>query len=197
MEIPKPLPQNDLDDLTRLIHLGLAVLGIAALVSGLFAGDYKRMAHLGFSYHRWLGISLSFLMFYRIWLGFYGRQANLFREWVPYTPERLRWILADLVGLLRLKLPDRPTHGGLAGVVQTFGLAVFSWMAATGTLMFFFLEPGRKARWSMDFVKELHEAGLWLMVIFLAIHVAAVVLHALAGDQSWRRAFFLDRLDDQ
>jgi cytochrome b len=197
MEMPQPLPESDLDDLSRLIHLGLAVLGIAALVSGLFAGDYKRMAHLGFSCHRWLGISLSLLVFYRVWLGFYGRQETLFREWVPYTPERLRWVMEDLVGLLRLKLPDRPTHGGLAGVVQTFGLAVFSWMAATGTLMFFFLEPGHKARGPMHLVKELHEACLWLMVIFLAIHVAAVILHALAGDQSWRRAFFLERRQER
>ncbi|HEY9073410.1 MAG TPA: cytochrome b/b6 domain-containing protein, partial [Desulfobaccales bacterium] len=146
MEMPQPLPESDLDDLTRLIHLGLAVLGIAALVSGLFSGDYQRIAHLGFSWHRGLGISFSFLIFYRVWLGFYGRPENLFRGWVPYTPERLRWVMEDLVGLLRLKLPDRPTHGGLAGVVQIFGMAVFSWMAATGTLMFFLLEPGHKAR---------------------------------------------------
>jgi cytochrome b len=191
MDTPKPAA-NELDDLTRLIHLGLVILGIAAWVSGLFAGDYQRMAHLGFSVHRWLGISLSFLVFLRVWLGFYGSKAALFREWLPYTPARLRWVMEDLINLLRLKLPDRPTHGGLAGVVQFFGLAAFAWMAATGALMFFFLGPGHKARGLMHLLKELHEAGLWLIPIFLGIHLGAVTLHTLAGNPVWRRAFFLE-----
>ncbi len=192
MEAPKAAA-SELDDLTRLIHLGLAVLGVAAWVSGLFAGDYKRLGHPGFSLHRWLGISLSFLVFFRVWMGFYGTKPALFREWAPLNPERLRWVVEDLVNLLRLKLPERPAHGGLAGVVQIFGLAVFTWMAATGTLMFFFLQPGRKAGGLMHGLKELHEAGLWLIPIFLAIHVGAVILHALDGNHLWRRAFFLDR----
>jgi cytochrome b561 len=37
----------------------------------------------------------------------------------------------------------------------------------------------------------MHEPGLWLLLAFLAIHVSAVVLHALAGDHLWRRMFFL------
>lgn len=192
METPKPAA-SELDDLTRLIHLGLLVLGIAAWVSGLFAGDYKRMGHLGFSVHRWLGISLSILVFFRVWMGFCGSKEALFREWVPFTPARLRWVMEDLVNLLCLKLPDRPSHGGLAGVVQTFGLAVFAWMSVTGTLLFFLLEPSRKARGLIHFIKELHEAGLWLIPIFLGIHVGAVTLHALAGNPVWRRAFFLEQ----
>ncbi len=192
METSKPAV-SELDDLTRLIHLGLVVVGIAAWVSGFFAGDYKRMGHPGFSVHRWLGISLGFLVFFRVWIGFYGSKEALFREWVPYTAERLRWVMEDLFNLLRLKLPDRPAHGGLAGLIQIFGLAVFTWMAATGTLMFFFLQAGQKARGLMHVLKELHEAGLWLIPIFLGIHVGAVTLHALAGNPVWRRAFFLEQ----
>lgn len=192
MENANP-PASDLDNLTRLIHLGLALLGIAAWISGLFAGDYKRIGHPGFSIHQWFGISLSFLVFFRVWMGFYGSKEALFREWVPFTLERLRWVMEDLVKLLRLKLPDRPAHGGLAGVVQIFGLAVFAWMAATGMLMFIFLQPGHKARGLMHLLKELHEAGLWLIPIFLGIHVGAVTLHALTGNPVWRRAFFLEQ----
>ena len=192
MEPTKPVA-SDLDDLTRLIHLGLAVLGLAAWLSGLFAGDYKRMTHPGFSVHRWLGISLSFLVFFRAWQGFYGPKELLFREWFPFTPERLRWVVEDLIGLMRLKLPDRPTHAGLSGLAQTFGLAIFTWMAATGTLMFFFLKSGLKTRGLMHSIKEGHEIGLWLIPIFLGLHVGAVILHTLAGNHLWRRAFFLER----
>lgn len=197
MEIPKPAPESDLDNLTRLIHLGLAVLGVMALVSGLFAGDYKRMAHPGFTLHSWMGLSFGFLMFYRLWLGFFGRQQDLFRDWVPFTPVRLQWVGEDIVNLLRLKLPDRASRQGLAGVVEIFGLAAFAWMAGSGVLMFFFLQPGHKARGFLHVIKELHEAGLWFIVAFLCIHVGAVILHALAGHPYWRRAFFLDRLEDQ
>jgi cytochrome b561 len=197
VETPAPLPESDLDDLTRVIHLGLAFLGVLALVTGFFADDYKRLAHPGFTLHRWLGLSFSCLLFYRLWLGFFGRQADLWREWVPYTPARLQEVGEDIANLLSLKLPDRPTHRGLAGVVEIFGVAAFAWMAASGALMFFFLESGHKARGFLHVIKELHEAGLWFMVVFLIIHVGAVLLHALGGHPYWRRAFFLDRPEDR
>jgi cytochrome b len=189
---PEP---RELDNLTRFIHLGLTIFGILAFFTGLMAGDYKRAHHLGFSLHKWLGISLAFFVFFRLWLGFYGSREVRFSQWLPYTRDRLLMVLEDIVNLLRLKLPERPTHQGLAGVVQGFGLAVFSWMALTGTLMFFFLEPGRKAGGALHLIKEGHEIGLWLITIFLGIHVGAVTLHALAGNPIWRQAFYLDRRD--
>ena len=83
-------------------------------------------------------------MAWRIWNGFFGTQEARFSQWVPYNPERLRMAWEDVLNLLRLKLPNRPPHQGLAGVVQTFGLAVFAWMAVTGSLMALFLTPGTK-----------------------------------------------------
>jgi len=183
--------KSDLDDVTRFVHLALTVLGLLAYFTGLWAGDYKRAHHLGFSIHKWLGLSLSSFMFFRIWLGFYGIPSVRFSQWVPYTRDRVLMVLEDIVNLLRLRLPQRATHEGLAGLVQTFGLAVFTWMALTGTLMFFLMEPGRKAGGVLHLIKELHEIGLWLIPIFLAIHAGAVTLHALSGNQVWRRAFFL------
>jgi cytochrome b561 len=77
--------------------------------------------------------------------------------------------------------------------VQTFGLAAFAWMAATGSLMALFLTPGRKAGGFVHAIKELHELGPWLIVAFLAIHVGAVALHTLAGKNLWRQMFFLEK----
>lgn len=192
-ETPHSITTDELDGITRFIHLGLMVFGVLALLTGLFAGDYKRFHHLGFSTHKWLGLTLSFFMAWRIWQGFWGPREALFNRWVPYTPERLHMAWEDSLNLLRLKLPDRPAHQGLAGVVQTFGLAVFAWMALTGTLMAAFLTPGHKAGGFVHAVKELHEAGLWLIIAFLAIHVGAVTLHAWSGDNRWRKMFFLER----
>jgi cytochrome b len=192
-ETPPLTRTSDLDDLTRFIHLGLTVFGILALITSLWAGDYKRLHHLGFSIHKWLGLTLSFVMAWRIWRGFYGPREAQFNQWVPYTPERLKLAGKDCLTLLGLRLPDRPSHQGLAGVVQTFGLAVFGWMALTGTLMAVFLTPGQKATGALHALKEMHELGLWLLVAFLVIHVSAVTLHALAGDNRWRQMFFLER----
>jgi cytochrome b len=190
---PLPCEPQNLDDVTRLIHLGLTVFGILALITGLWAGDYKQVHHLGFSLHKWLGLTLAFFMAWRIWTGFFGSQEALFRHWVPYSTERLKLVWEDGLNLLRLKLPERPSHQGVAGLVQTFGLAVFAWMAATGTLMALFLKPGQKAGGFVHALKELHELGLWLIVAFLAIHVGAVLLHALTGDHLWRKMFFLEK----
>ncbi len=190
---PQPTETQNLDALTRFIHLGLAVFGLLALLAGLLAGDYKRAHHLGFSVHKWLGLTLSFFMAWRLWLGFYGPQEVRFSQWLPYTSERLKLALEDCLNLLRLRLPERSAHQGLAGVVQAFGLAVFAYMALTGSLMALWLTPGRKAGGLVYAIKEMHELGLWLIVAFLAVHGGAVLLHALTGDHRWRRTFFLEK----
>jgi cytochrome b len=192
-EAPQPSERNDLDDLTRFIHLGLTVFGILALITGLWAGDYKRVHHLGFSIHKWLGLTLAFFIAWRIWHGFFGPREARFDQWVPYTPERLQLAKEDCLSLLRLRLPERASHQGLAGVVQTFGLAVFAWMALTGGMMALWLTPGGKAAGFAWVIKEMHEPGLWLILAFLAIHMSAVALHALAGDNLWRKMFFLKK----
>jgi cytochrome b len=192
-DTPQLSEGQELDEITRLIHLGLTIFGILALITGLWAGDYKRVHHLGFSLHKWLGLTLSFFMAWRIWNGFFGSQEDLFSRWVPYNAERLQMVWEDGLNLLRLKLPDRPSHQGLAGLVQTFGLAVFTWMASTGTLMALFLTPGQKARGLLHVIKEMHELGLWVIISFLIIHIGAVTLHALTGDHLWRKMFFLEK----
>jgi cytochrome b len=188
-----PPPATGLDSLTRLIHLGLTVFGLLALLTGLWAGDYKRAHHWGFSVHKWMGLTLAFFLAWRIWHGLYGPPEARFSQWAPFTPERFKMVGEDLMALLRGKLPDRPAHQGLAGVVQAFGLAVFTWMAFTGSLMALWLVPGRKAAGFTHAIKELHEPGLWLVVAFLAVHGGAVFLHALAGDHRWRKTFFLEK----
>jgi cytochrome b len=182
---------NDLEDISRVIHLGLTVFGISAWATGFLADDYKRMEHLGFSLHSWLGITFAFFLLLRIGYGFWGLDDYQFSKWVPYTRERLRAVLEDLWTLIKFKLPDRPTHSGLSGLVQTFGLAAFAWMAITGSLMFFYLMPGNKTRGFIHAVKEMHEAAVWLIPIYLGIHVGAVLLHAMVGDHRWKRMFFL------
>jgi cytochrome b len=184
---------EELDGLTIFLHAGIMVLGVLAWLTGEWAGDYKKLHHWGFSVHKHLGIGLTFFLVLRIVYGFVGPPVARFADWAPYNLERLKLAWEDLLSLAKLKLPDRPPHQGLAGLVETFGLAVFAWMAATGTYMSYFLLPAQKAGGAVHVIKELHEAGEGLIPVFLAIHVGAVLLHALAGDHRWRKMVFLEK----
>jgi cytochrome b561 len=147
---------------TRLIHLLLALLGLAALISGQFADDYRRASHPGFDVHSVIGVALAAALALRIAWGFFR-------------------------GLARLRLPHRPGHQGLAGLVQAIGLCAFAWMAVSGMLLWFYLEPGARAVGWMRTVKELHEGGQAVAIAYVALHAGAVLIHSLAGDPVWRR----------
>lgn len=182
---------NTLGPFAILVHLGLLVFGISAALTGLMAEDYKKIEHLGFTIHSWLGMGLAAFAGLRLTTGILGPRSVRFARWMPFTASRIRLVLEDLAGLLKFRMPDRPTHQGLAGLVQTFGLAVFFLMAATGAYLYFFLEPGQKARGFLHDVKELHEIGVVLIPLFLSLHAGAVAMHALRGNHIWRKIFFI------
>ncbi len=182
---------EELDSFTILLHLGLMIFGVLAWLSGDWAGDYKRVSHLGFMVHKMLGMGTAMFVAARLFHGFCGPEPARFATWVPYTPERLQLVWEDLRSLCTLKLPERAPHQGLAALWESFGLAVFTWMSVAGLSMFLFLIPGQRAHGAIRLVKELHEFGKWLVPIFLGVHVSAVLLHALAGDHRWRIIFFL------
>jgi cytochrome b len=176
-----------LDTGSRLIHLVLVLSGVAAVATGDLADDGR----FGFGVHAWIGIAFAVAIGLRVLWGLLGPREMRFSNWVPHNRAQLQPTWDDVLGLLRLRLPQRPLHGGIAGVIQALGLAVFAWMAVTGVPLFFLVEPGVRAAGWVKFVEELHEAGEGLVYAYLALHVGAVVLHALAGDSSWRAMFFL------
>jgi len=177
----------ELDAGSRLIHLVMAVSGVAAVATGDFADD----GVLGFRVHSWLGIVFAVAIVLRILWGVVGPRKMRFATWVPRNRAQLQPAVEDVLGLFRLRLPQRPLHGGIAGVIQALGLAVFAWMAATGVPLFLLVEPGvRPAGW-VKILEELHEGGEGLVYAYLVLHVGAVILHAMMGDASWREMFFL------
>lgn len=147
---------------TRLIHFLLAALGVAALLSGQFADDYRRAAHPGFDIHREIGRAMA----------------------VALTA-RLAW--QDLRDLARLRLPSNAGHAGLAGLVQSLGLLAFLWMAVTGAVLYAYLEPGARVSGWLRSAKELHEGAQAVVLTYLVLHVGAVLPHAIAGEPLWHR----------
>jgi cytochrome b len=174
-----------------LVHLGLLVFGLAAAGTGLLADDYKKAVHGGFTIHSWIGMGLAAFMALRLATGLVGPGNVRFVNWMPFTRARMKLVVEDIAGLLKMRMPDRPTHQGLAGLVQTFGLAVFLFMAATGAYLYFFLEPGQRAFGFVYDVKELHEIGIVLIPLFLSFHAGAVVMHALRGNHLWKKMVFI------
>ena len=172
---------------TRLIHLLLAVFGVAALVSGQFAGDYRRPAHPGFDIHRWIGLAMAGALALRVAWGLAGPGAMRFARWVPVTRARIALVAEDLAALARLRIPVREGHQGLSALVQALGLVAFLWMATTGSLLFFSLVPGQRAAGWIGVVKELHEGGEAVAIAYVLLHVGAVLVHSWAGHPVWRR----------
>ena len=182
--------QAEFDAPTRTIHLALALLGIAALVSGQFAHDYRDAVHPGFAVHRWIGIGMGAVLLARFLWGFAGPRALRFSQWLPVTKKRLSAVLQDIVLLRSLRLPERTPHEGLAGLVQALGLLAFLWMAVSGAILFAYLEPGARAMGWLRAVKEGHEGGQAVVLAYVGLHVGAVALHSLAKRPIWRRMAF-------
>ncbi len=191
---PTSEEKDKLDFPTLALHAGITIFGLTAWLTGDWAGDYKRLSHPGFSLHRGLGICLALFILARLLYGVLGPAQVRWGSLIPLNLKAwLGSVREDLQSLLRLELPDRPRFWGLKGVAQLFGLLVFSWMALTGSLLFTYLEPGRKAHGLLRVIKGMHEVGEILIPIFLALHLTGVLLDALWGRQKWRRVIFWEK----
>ncbi|MEZ5561068.1 MAG: cytochrome b/b6 domain-containing protein [Pseudomonadales bacterium] len=166
----------------RILHLGLAVFGIAAYLTGEDAGG--KAASTGYLLHAYLGLTLAAFALGRLVRGFAGTGPLRFSGWSPFS--KRQWTLAfeDVAALVRLKVPERGMHEGLSGLTQMFGLALFVWMGATGTAMFFLRGSAHDL---FEALEEVHEVGETLIPLYLILHVGSVVVHAFAGHPIWRR----------
>ncbi len=169
----------------KFIHLGLALFGIAAYLTGELAEDGG--ASTGYLLHSYLGLSLACMMLIRIFIGFTPSQALSFKGWSPFSKQQWKSALKDFRTLLILKVPERGRHQGLAGLTQVFGLLVFFWMSLTGTALFM-LGSGVENE-AFEFIEEVHEVGESLIPLYLVLHVGAVILHTLCGNPIWKKMF--------
>ena len=167
----------------KILHLGMATFGILAFLTAEGAEDSS--ASFGYLLHAYLGLSLAAFVLLRAALGVAGPEQMRFRSWSPLSRRQWGLALDDIRSLLRLRMPERGMHEGLAGLTQAFGLAIFAWMGATGTGMY--LLAGGSLHEPFEFVEEIHEVGEALIPVYLALHVGSVIAHSMAGQPIWQR----------
>jgi cytochrome b561 len=167
----------------KVLHIGMAVFGIAAFSTGEFAEG--GVNSLGYLLHAYLGLSLATFMLLRIVPGVAWSGPLRFSGWSPFS--RRQWAAAsqDLRSLLQLKIPDRGMHEGLAGLTQAFGLLIFGWMALTGTGLFLLAGGAEGALFGV--VEEVHEIGEALIPLYLTLHIGSVIAHSMVGNPIWKR----------
>lgn len=186
------IQEKPLDGITRFLHLGLAVFGVWAWWIGEAADDYKRADHFWYTQHMWVGIAFTVFLLARILWGLVGPPSARFVNWVPWTWSRFKLVIEDLRTLLRFRVPDRPSHMGLSGLVQALGLLAFLWLGLSGLLLAFTITPGARLTGWADGINELHEIGEVLVPAYLILHVGGTVLHIIAGKQVWKKMLFLE-----
>jgi cytochrome b len=167
----------------KLLHIGIAGFGVAAYLTAEGAEDGSNS--FGYLLHAYLGLSLATFVLVRLLRGFAGSDPLRFASWSPFRLRQWTMALQDIGQLLRLRVPERGMHEGLAGLTQFFGLVLFGWMGATGTGLFV-LGGGSESR-VFEAIEEAHEVGETLIPVYLALHVGSVLVHTLAGQPVWRK----------
>jgi len=167
----------------KIIHMGLAIFGIAAYLSA--EGAEHSDAGFGYLLHAYLGLSLMAFITLRVIRGYTGSANMRFSSWSPFS--KRQWLLAidDVKSLLQFKTPERDMHEGLAGLTQAFGLMIFAWMGTTGTALYFINESSHGALY--EIFEEAHEVGESLIPLYLLLHVGSVIVHSFAGNPIWKR----------
>jgi cytochrome b561 len=173
----------------KLLHLGMACFGIAAYLTGELAEDGYNSP--GYLIHAYLGLSLATFALLRVLRGFVGPGPLRFADWSPLSRRQWTMALQDLGNLVRLRVPERGMHEGLAGLTQAFGIAIFAWMGATG-IGLFLLGDGPETE-LFEVVEEFHEVGEALIPLYLALHVGSVIVHSLAGNSIWRKMWTITK----
>jgi len=167
----------------KILHMGLALFGVLAYLTAELAEDGSDT--LGYLLHAYLGLSLAAFLLMRIIPGVVSKGPLTFFGWGLFS--RQQWVkaLKDMCAVFKFKMPERGRHEGLAGLVQAFGLLIFSWMAITGSLMFFIgIEPETDL---IEMIEELHEIGEGMIPLYLLLHIGAVFAHSVVGKPVWQR----------
>ncbi len=185
-----PTPKNLWPREVRWVHAGFAICIVWQLLSSLWMSphwakhaDYGNLGKLLFSFHAWIGLLTTFFLLWQWgWIFTHsGIRKQMFPVTGPWQPIR-----RDLEGLLRGRAGGIGPHPGLGAVIHGLGLLAVTWMALTGTAVFFFLPPaGASPGPVLHVLIPLHKLLGNVVWAYLIGHIGMAALHALLRDRIW------------
>ena len=177
----------------KILHGGLAIFGITAFLTAEMAENGSNS--FGYYLHAVLGFSVAIFVTARIIAGIAGSGLARFSGWSPFSPRQWQRAWQDIRSLTRLRVPERGAHQGLSGLVQAFGLALFTCLGISGTGLFLLKESPDASLFHT--LEEIHEAGEGLIPLYLLVHVGSVVVHSVAEKPIWQRMWKLSESKGQ
>lgn len=156
------------DPPTRVFHWTLAVLVVAAFLTGLQGGNWM-------VWHERAGLAILGLLSFRLLWGFVGSTYARFAEFLP-TPGRI----ADYLGGRWSGLGHNPL--GALSVFALLGVLLFqvlSGLFANDDIAFEGPLAGLVAKGTSDSLTGLHRQAIWLIGGLIALHIAAALFYLL------------------
>ena len=165
-----PRAERVWDPFVRAFHWSLVGLFIVAFVTG----DEVEWLHFA------AGYAIAGLVALRVAWGFVGPRHARFRDFVRPP----RQVLAYVRDAVRVQAPRYLGHNPAGGAMVLAMLALLAGISATGFMM------TTDAFWGAQWVEELHEALVNMMLILIALHVAGVLLSSFSHGENLIRAMF-------
>jgi len=153
---------------TRLFHWLLAVLVVAAYVTGQLGGSFIQ-------WHGRVGIAILGLLTFRLVWGFIGSTYARFADFVPGPAHLWAHLRGHWSGL---------GHNPLGALSVLALLGVMSYQAVTGLFAnddIAFSGPLRAlvSGDTSDWLSGLHRQNYWPIIVLVALHVGAVLFYAV------------------
>lgn len=167
--------------------LGLAGIGLLLINDDALALG-RESKHKLEDVHVIIGYVFAANLAIRLWWAFVGKRVARWRAILPFG-RRYRAELRRYVQDLRLgRAHTYLGHNPLGRVSVTLLFAALLVQAVTGIALAEIVNS-RPPHW----VKEVHEAGFYVLVVMAAIHVAAVVITEVRGGSALISAMFSGR----
>ncbi|MBV1796385.1 cytochrome b/b6 domain-containing protein [Siccirubricoccus sp. G192] len=161
------------DPFVRAFHWSLVGLFALAFVTG----DEVEWLHLA------AGYAIAALVLLRVAWGFVGPQHARFTDFIRSPRE----VFAYLRNAARLRAPRHLGHNPAGGAMVAALLALLAGVAATGFMM------TTDAFWGAQWVEDLHEGLVNMMLVLIALHVAGVLFASFEHGENLIRAMFTGR----
>ena len=161
------------DAFVRIFHWSLVSLFILAFVTG----DETEWLHLA------AGYAIAVLILLRIIWGFVGPQHARFSDFVR-TPREVSGYVRSAI---RLRAPRYLGHNPAGGAMIIALLAMLIGISASGFMM------TTDAFWGAQWVEDLHEWLVYVMLGLIALHVAGVVFSSIEHGENLVKAMITGR----